>query len=127
MDIYKQAALTGLRFTTSKGSLSAEQLYHLTQTDLTNAIRNQKKVLKKNDDDDLGFLDTNSKVDAVEQLRFDILKDVYITKKEAAAASRTALERKEQQQKLMGLIQKKKEGALENLSVEELEKMLAEA
>lgn len=126
MDIYKQAAMIGLRFTTSKGSLSAEQLYHLTQTDLTNAIRNQKKVLKKTDDDDLGFLDTNSKVDATEQLRFDILKDVYITKKEAAEAARTALEKKANNQKIMELIKKKQEGAMENLTIEELEKMLVD-
>lgn len=126
MDNYKQAAMIGLRFTTTKGSLSVEQLYHLTQTDLTNAIRNQKKVLKKNDDDDLGFLDANTKVDATEQLRFDILKDVYITKKEAAEAARNLLEKKANNQKIMELIQKKKEGAMENLTVEQLEKMLVD-
>ena len=124
MDIYKQAVMMGLRFPTTKGSLSTEQLYQLTQTDLTNAIRNQKKVLKKNDDDELGFLDDTSKVDVVEQLKFDLLKDVYLTKKAQNDALRTAKETKEHNQKILGLIAKKQEDALEGKTMEELEALL---
>lgn len=124
MEIYKQATKLGVRFATSKGLLSVEQLFHLTQTDLANAVKNQKKVLKKNDEDDLAFLDESSKVDAVEQLKFDILKDVYLTKKADAEALRTEREKKENNQKIMQLIQQKKEGELQSKTVEELEAML---
>lgn len=124
MDIFKQASKLGLRFTTSKGQLSVEQLWHLTQTDLATAVKNQKKVLKKNDEDDLAFLDESSKVDATEQLRFDILKDVYLTKKADAEAIRNERERKAHNQKIMEIIQNKKEGELNSKSISELEAML---
>lgn len=125
MDIYKLAAMEGLRFTTTKGALAVEQLYQLSQSDLTNAIRNIKKILKKDNNDDLGFLDADTKVNATDQLRFDILKDVYLTKKTQNEDARTALEKKQFEQKILGLIADKKDTALQGRSIEELEAMLA--
>jgi Txe/YoeB family toxin of Txe-Axe toxin-antitoxin module len=60
-----------------------------------------KKVLKKNDDDELSFLESTKEVDVENQLRFDILKDVYLTKKKEADDKRAALlkERAEARQK----------------------------
>lgn len=124
MEMYKQAAKLGLRFTTSKGQLSVEQLFGLIQTDLAIAVRNQKRILNKNNEDDLGFLDENSKVDATEQLRFDILKDVYLTKKADAEAARNALADKQRKNKILELIEEKKESELKNKSIEELEALL---
>lgn len=126
MDIFKQATKMGLRFGTSKGSLSTEQLFQLTQTDLATAITNQKKLLNKGNEDGLSFLDESSKVDAVEQLRFDILKEVYLTKKADAEALRDARVKKETKQKILNLIAEKKEGELATKSVAELEAMLAD-
>jgi hypothetical protein len=122
--MYKEAARLQLRFVTTKGSLSTEQLWSLNQTELTNCIRNVKKSLKKNDDDELSFLDVNTKVDTVEQLRFDILKDVYLTKKAEAEAARNALQAKEHNQKIEFLIAEKKEAGLKDKSIEELEALL---
>lgn len=124
MDIYKQAAQLGLRFATSKGSLSVEQLYHLKQTDLTTCIKNQGKIIRGSDNDGLSFLDEASTVDKTEQLRFDILKDVYLTNKAEAEERRTALDRKKNNEKIMQLIEQKKEGKLQEKSIEELEAML---
>jgi len=122
--MYKQGLQLGLRFTTSVGLLTIEQLFQLKQNQLENAIRNQKKLLKASDDDELGFLDVSSKVDPVEQLKFDILKDVYITKKAEAEAIRESKAKKENNQKILELIAQKKEGVLQEKSIEELEKML---
>jgi len=124
MDIFKQGAKKGLRFATSKGSLSSEQLFQLTQTDLASAIKNQKKLLNRDNEDGLSFLDDSSTVDETEQLRFDILKDVYLTKKADAEALREARAKKENKQKILDLISKKKDGELENKSITELEAML---
>ena len=126
MDIFKEAAKKGLRFGTTKGPLSVEQLFQLTQTDLANAVKNQKKLLNKDNEDGLSFLDEASKVDTTEQLKFDILKEVYLTKKADAEALRDARAKKENNQRILELIAKKKEGALEGKSIEELEAMLAD-
>lgn len=122
--MYKQASKLGLRFQTNRGVLSVEQLWHLSQTDLSNAIKAVKKVLKKNDDDELSFLEDTKVVDVENQLRFDILKDVYLTKKKEAEELRNATENKAHNEKILALIAEKQEGKLRDMSVEELEKLL---
>jgi hypothetical protein len=127
MDIYKKASQLGLRFSTSKGVLSVESLWDkkLSLTFIEDLVRGAKKKLKGDNDDELSFLDSSKKVDEGDQLAFDILKDVYLTRKAENEALRTEKERKENNEKIMALIQEKKEGALRDKSVEELEAMLA--
>ena len=122
--MFKQASKLKLRFTTNRGVLSVEQLWDLTQTELAKAIRDVKKVLTKNTDDELSFLIETTVVDVENQLRFDILKDVYLTKKKENEELKTAAEVKAHNQKILALIAEKKEGELKELSVEELEKLL---
>ena len=124
MSNFKKASKLKLRFNTTKGPLSAEQLWDMTQTGLEQCIRLQKKILKKTDDDDLGFLDVSTTSDPIEQLRFDILKEVYLDKKAEREAQVSAKETKEHNDTIYALIQAKKAEALGNKSVEELEKLL---
>ena len=122
--MYKQASKLKLRFQTNRGVLSAEQLWDLSQTDLSNAVKAVKKILKKTDDDELSFLEDSKVVDVENQLRFDILKDVYLTKKKEAEELRDAAETKAHNQKILTLIAEKQEGKLKEMSIEELEKLL---
>ncbi|MDD4970860.1 MAG: hypothetical protein PHT07_15645 [Paludibacter sp.] len=122
--MYKQAAQLKLRFPTIIGMVSTEQLWDLSQTQLSNAIKAVKKVLKKNDDDELSFLEDTKVVDVENQLRFDILKDVYLSKKKEAEELRTAAEIKAHNQKILTLISEKKDDSLKGMSIEELEKQL---
>lgn len=122
--MYKEASQQKLRFATTKGSLSVEQLWDLSLTDLSTCVKNVKKILKKTDDSELSFLDDTQTVDKENELRFAILKDVYLTKKAENEARRTAAARKEHEQKILALIQRKKDQSLENMSIEDLEKML---
>jgi hypothetical protein len=122
--MYKSACKLKLRFPTNKGNLTPEQLYDLTQTELGNAIKAVKKVLKKNDDDELSFLNDTLVVDVENQLRFDILKDVYLTKKKEAEELRNAADIKAHNQRILAKIQSKKEKAEDDLSIEELEKLI---
>lgn len=124
MSNFKKASKLKLRFNTTKGPLSAEQLWDLTQTALETSVRAQKKILKKTDDDDLGFLDVSTITNPVEQLRFDILKEVYLEKKAERAAKITAKEAREHNDTIHALIAAKKAEALGNKSVDELEKLL---
>ena len=121
--MYKQASQLKLRFLTNVGQLSVEQLWDLSQTQLSNAIKEVKKVLKKNDDDELSFLEDTKKVDVKNQLIFDILKDVYLTKKKEADELRNAANIKAHNQKIDFLIAEKQEGKLREMSIEDLEKL----
>jgi hypothetical protein len=122
--MFKQASKLKLRFLTNRGLLSTEQLWDLSQTDLSNAVKAVKKVLKKNDDDELSFLEDTKVVDVENQLRFDILKDVYLTKKKENEELRDAAETKAHNQKILTLIAEKKDGQLKEMSIEDLEKLL---
>ena len=124
MDIFKSAVKLSLRFSTSRGVLTTEQLFHLNQTEIASLIKGQKKILNKDNEDDLGFLDSVSKVDETEQLKFDILKDVYLTKKSELEVLKSTKETKEHNQKIMELINSKKEGELQSKSIEELTVLL---
>lgn len=122
--MYKQASKLKLRFVTSVGVLSTDQLWDLSQTNISNAIKAVKKVLKKNDDDELSFLEDTKVVDVENQLRFDILKDIYLTKKKEAEELRNVAETKEHNQKILSLIAEKQDSKLKDMSIEDLEKLL---
>ena len=122
--MYKQASKLKLRFVTSVGVLSTDQLWDLSQTNISNAIKAVKKVLKKNDDDELSFLEDTKVVDIENQLRFDILKDIYLTKKKETEELRNIAETKEHNQKILSLITEKQDNKLKDMSIEDLEKLL---
>jgi len=122
--MYKKANQLKLRFSTNKGILSVEQLWDLSQVDLSNVIKAVKKVLKKTDDDELSFLEDTKVVDVENQLKFDILKDVYLSKKKEAEELRNAAENKAYNQKILSLIAEKQEEGLRGKSIEELEALL---
>ena len=125
MSIFKQAAKEKLRFSTRQGMLSAEQLYELKLTPLANIVRSLKKELKKDNDDDLSFLDEGSTpVDATLQLKFEIAKAIYLDKKEERDAAKNAAEKKAHNEKIMELIAKKQDEDLGSKSVDELKAML---
>lgn len=122
--MFKQASRLKLRFQTTKGLLSVEQLWDLSMADLTKSIKSLSKTLNKKEDDNLSFLNDVDESDPIAQLQFDILKDIYVTKKSEADAARTAKETKEHNQRILQLIADKKDKELEGKSVEELEAML---
>lgn len=122
---YKEALKLGIRFQTTKGLFSTEQLWGLSQTDLSNLIKVAKKALNKNEDDELSFLEDGVKTaDKESQLKFDILKDIYLSKQADIKALRDEAETKAHNQKILALIARKQENSLEEMSVEDLEKML---
>lgn len=122
--MYKKANKFKLRFQTSKGLLSAEQLEDLSQVELANSIKAVKKILKKTDDDELSFLEDTKTVDVENQLRFDILKDIYLTKQKETEERRVAAENKVNNEKIIALIAEKREEKLKNLPEEDLLKLL---
>lgn len=126
MDLYKKASKEKLRFQTNRGVLTVEQLWDLDlkTNDLSNAIKSVKKILKKNDDDELSFLEDTKVVDVENQLRFDILKDVYLTKKQEDEERTKALKDKGHNEKIMAIMSERKDEELRSMPYEELEKLL---
>ena len=126
MDMYKKAAELKLRFQSSRGQLSVEQLFDFKMVDLARMIKEQNEIVKKTKGDadaELEFLEgTSDGKENVEALKFDILKDIYLDKKHKRDQDAEDVLKREEIKKLEELIAKKQNAALEEMSVEELMK-----
>jgi hypothetical protein len=122
-NIFKQATKLKLRFNTTKGQLSTEQLWGLPLVELDNlAVRledESKKTGKKS------FLVSNNKEeDEKEKLMFDIAFEILTTRVKEQEEARKEREAKEFNQKILSMIANKQDEELQGKSIEELEKLL---
>ena len=122
MENFKLASQQKLRFQTSKGVLSTEQLWDLSLEELdTLAVSlesDHKESGKKS------FLIKTSTKDKTAKLKFDIALDVLNTKVEEMHAAQEALEIKEHNKKIISLIAEKQDESLKGKSIKQLESML---
>lgn len=127
-NIYKKALQDNLRFETPKGILTTEQLFSLGMEDLDIACRKAAAVVKKEQtvDDSLAFLEGKDNSDSLAVLRFEILKDVYLTKKEERERVILDEDKKKQRALIASIIAKKRNEKLESMTIEELESLLNE-
>lgn len=127
--MYKIASRKKLRIATNRGNLSVEQLWDLSKDEIGElAIAIRKRIADQrgvSGDSELDFLKPSApKEETIDELTFRILKDIYQTKQaEEDKAHRRAAAR-ENNRKILELIAKKQDEALESKSVEELEAML---
>ncbi len=129
MDNYKKASKLKLRFATKRGNLSVEQLWDLSMAELKVLIKDSYKTVKSlgsSEEEALSFLEPsvteNSEVEKI-NLKFEILKDIYQTKKSELQDAHTAADRKARREKLAEIIEKKEDEKLNSMSVDELKKM----
>lgn len=115
------------RFATSAGSLTVEDLWDLPLVSKGRAVsldtlaKDLYKVLNENE---VSFVDEKSSADTATQRKLEIVKYVIEDKKAVQERVKKAQETKARNQKIMELIDKKKDEGLEQLSVEELQKLL---
>lgn len=129
MEIFKKASKRKLRFSTPRGPLSVEQLWDLNVEEIRQLVIMAREEAKKSsgeiNDSELSFLDSPVKTKATDnELRFEILKDIYLTKKAADEKAQKRAETKRNNQKILDLIARKQDEALEKMSISELEEML---
>lgn len=131
MNIFETASRQKLRFETSKGLLSVEDLWDLPLTSATGkvcldgiAIELHKQL--RSTADVVSFVDEAAKTDSHAQLSFDVVKHVIDQRKAENAAEVEAKKRAETKQRLLAALAKKQEGAIDAMSEEDLLKKLAE-
>lgn len=125
--MFEQATRTRLRFETSRGFLSVEDIWDLplqgrgvNLDDIAVGIDRQLK-----DSSTTSFVDETPKANTTLQLAFDVVKHVIDVKKAEAQAAATAAERRATKARILEIIAKKQDSVLENASIEELEAKLA--
>jgi hypothetical protein len=123
--MYKEASKIKLRVQTTHGLLSVEQLWSLSLEELDSiAVRLEEefKASKKSK----SFIRKTSKSDKVAKLKFGIVLDILETKLEERDNAATAADARAEEQKLLAILAKKKDAALEDLTEAEIEKRLAQ-
>ena len=126
--MFEKASRLKVRFASSIGMFSVEELWELPLTsktgkaNLDDIARALHKQLKN--DDNVSFVETSRKSDDRTQLMFDIVRHVIEVKIAENAVKAQEVANKEKRQRILEILEQKKEQSLLNLSIEELEKML---
>ena len=107
-----------------KGLISAEDLWDLTLTNLDSIYKTLNKQVKQSEEESL--LDTKTTVDKELDVQIAIVKHIAAVKLAEQEAREKASVKKAQKQKIMAIIASKQDEALQNSSVEDLQKMLDE-
>lgn len=121
--MYKEARRLGLRFQTTKGNLSVEQLWSLSIDDLDTLVVSLDEAYK-NSKISKSFIKKRTTADKKIKLQFDIALDVLNTMQEEVETIKEAREIKEHNSKIINLIAEKKDSELAGKSIKDLEKML---
>ena len=129
-NIYKFAAQNTLRFPSKRGDITVEQLFQLplksqTGFDLNEVAKAINAQLKSASEEDFVGNDSTDPKQKILQVAMEIVKDVIETKKAENAAAASRVHRAAERRKLLDAIAAKKDAALTQASMEDLEKKLA--
>ena len=122
MNTFERATKQALRFSTSMGMLSVEDLWKIPLTDLDSLAVSFKQALSKQPTE--SFITPAGRKDATLQLQFDVAKriiEIRLADLERAAKAKST---REQKQKIMEIMANKQDAALQEKSLEELQAML---
>lgn len=122
-DMFEKAVKGKYRFP-YKGQIAVEDLYDLPLGSLDTVFKTLNAEVKKTDEESL--LQTKSAEDDILATKIEIVKYIFNEKLEEKKNQKEAAERKEKKQKIMQIIATKQDEALQNASVEDLQKMLDE-
>ena len=107
-----------------KGTISVEDLWDLSVQNLDKVFKTLNSQRKEVQEESL--LDTKSSEDERLETQIEIVKYIVNVKLEERAARVKAAENKEKKQKIMALMAKKDDEEMENMSREELQKLMDE-
>ena len=122
-NMFEVATRTKMRFP-FKGMISVEDLWDLSVQNLDKVFKALNSQRKEAQEESL--LNVKSSEDEVLDTQIEIVKYIVNVKLEEQAARVKDAENKEKKQKIMALMAKKDDEAMENMSKEELQKLLDE-
>ncbi len=123
-DLFKRAAKDKVRFDSTKGSLSAEDLFDLSLESLDVIAKRVNKQLKTEGEE--SFIGKKSRTNTELELKLDILKDVIKTKQDEDEARKTRAEKREKLENLKALLADKELEEFKGKSKDEILKEITE-
>lgn len=122
-NIFEYAARNKVRFP-FKGMISTEDLWDLSLTNLDSIYKILNKQAKQSNEESL--LNTKTQTDEELEVQIAIVKHIVSTKLTEQEAREKAAAKKAQKQKILAIMSAKQDEALQNSSIEDLQKMLDE-
>lgn len=120
MELFAKATKHRLRFSIGKGTITTEDLWQISMVELDKlAVRLHKDLEAQ----ETGSFLNPKKRDDKAQLHFDVVKYVLDQRLEGAQRAEKAAVTRAKNERIDQIIQRKKDEELENMSVEELEKL----
>lgn len=120
-NIYKFAVENKIRFP-FKGQISVEDLFDLNLESLDSIYKSLNSQKKKANEESL--LTTKSSEDEALEVSIEIVKQIFAQKQKEKEDRIKAAENRAKKQRIAEIIDNKKDEALNNLSVEQLQQML---
>lgn len=121
--LFEIATRNKMRFT-FRGMISVEDLWDLSLTNLDSVFKTLNAEAKKSEEESL--LETKSKENEELSNKIEIVKYIVNIKLEEKKTRENARKNAEMKQRLLEIKAKRQDAALENMSDEDLDKMLAE-
>lgn len=122
MNNFKYAAKKQLRFP-FRGMISVEDLFNLSLVDLDSIYKTLKKQQKNSAEESL--IEKTAQ-DTELEVKLAIVKEIFDDKKAAQDKAKKAMEKKAKAQRILEIMSKKQDEALQNMSEDELKAQLAE-
>lgn len=120
-NIFEYAVRNKVRFP-FKGMISVEDLWDLSLTNLDSIYKTLNKQVKQSEEESL--LNTKTDVDTELEVQIAIIKHIVSVKLAEQEAREKAAAKKAQKQKIMSIIAKKEDENLDNMSIDQLRKLL---
>lgn len=124
INLFEIASKQKLRFTTTKGLLSTEDLWDLPLTTLNDLAQFLNKQVKEAGEE--SFIEVKSSANEKLDNMFEIVKHIIKVKLAERETLKVAKENANKKAQILELIHQKKNESLASMPVEELEKMLAD-
>ena len=122
-DIFKNAVKKKYRWN-FRGLCTVEDLWDLNVENLDDIYKSLKKQQKDNSGESL--LTTVSKEDKIIEEKIEIVKAIVIDKLAAAEKAKNAAKKRRENQRILEIMADKKDAALKEKSIEELQAMLSD-
>lgn len=129
MNLFEQASRQKVRFQSTKGELTTEQLWDLPLTNsngfnLDAVARDVHRDLKAVSEESFVTMARPNPAQARLELKMEIVKHIIGVKLAEAEQAKTAADRANERQRLMEILNKKQDAALEALTPEEIKARL---
>ena len=122
-NIFEYATRNKVRFS-FRGLISVEDLWDLSLTNLDSIYKELNKQSKQSEEESL--LNIKTQEDELLNVQIEIVKHIVSVKLAEKEAREKATVKKAQKQKIMSIIAAKQDEALQNSSIDDLQKMLDE-